>query len=198
MFKNIILVIVLIILASSCGAGVKDDDFKDGVLDDEHRIFVSSISFNGNLSGLSGADKKCTDLARSVGLKREYKGILSSDEGEAIDRISINGPTYLFDSDDEKTEIASVTSFWDTDNEDLIDPIKYDEAGNLVNNEDVWTGTTSEGTYSSGFNETCNNWNSSSSGLNGDYGNNSFTNSNWIEITVDSCDEQKRIYCISQ
>jgi hypothetical protein len=197
--KNFLSLIALIlVLATSCGGDTNMDDFRDGVLDEEHRIFVSSTATNGDISGLFGADMYCKDLASSAGLKRTYKALLSTSSSNAADRLELNGPIYVFDSNGSKVEIASAFSFWNTDSESLSQSVTYDESGTSYAGVDVWSGGDSEGRYQSGFNDVCLDWMSSLSTDDGDYGENNFTDGRWLEANKDSCDIGKRIYCISQ
>jgi hypothetical protein len=64
------------------GAGVK-------------RVFVTSVTFSGNLGGVTGADAKCATAAEAQTLGGTWKAWISSGSVNAIDRINDVGPWYL-------------------------------------------------------------------------------------------------------
>jgi len=55
------------------------------------RVFITRESFNGDLGGLSGADKKCQELAEKQGLEGEWKAFLGDDENPAVERVKTEG-----------------------------------------------------------------------------------------------------------
>lgn len=64
------------------GAGVK-------------RVFVTSVTYSGNLGGVAGADAKCATAAEAQSLGGAWKAWISSGSVNAIDRINDVGPWYL-------------------------------------------------------------------------------------------------------
>jgi hypothetical protein len=55
------------------------------------RVFITESSFNGNLEGLEGADKKCQEEAEKLGLKGTWKAFLGDDSTLAVDRLNLDG-----------------------------------------------------------------------------------------------------------
>lgn len=179
----------------SCGSPAGDGEV-DGVGAGEHRIFISSQTYSGNLNGLVGADAKCQGLASSAGLSKTYKAILSSLSETARQRLSLVGAVYIFDSSGQRQQVAPLgTDLWGSS---LSAAIERDENGVLVTGL-VWTGTDSDGANAGSTLENCSNWSASSAALNGSIGDSSQTNGFWLEEpTPDSCDSFRRIYCVSQ
>lgn len=58
---------------------------------DLRRAFITKKSFNGNLEGLDGADKKCQQEAEEQELNGEWKAFLGDDSITAIDRLNLTG-----------------------------------------------------------------------------------------------------------
>jgi hypothetical protein len=61
------------------------------------RVFVTSVTYDGNLGGASGADAKCQTAADAQVLGGTWKAWISSGSTNAIDRINDVGPWYLVD-----------------------------------------------------------------------------------------------------
>ncbi len=96
-----------------------------------HKLFVTSTTQAGNLSGLTGADQTCQTLAAAAGLTSSrvvYKAVLSSLAYDAIRRIRILGPVY----DTQGNRIARAGSFFSATHETGI---RYNENGTEVPNE---------------------------------------------------------------
>lgn len=189
-----ILIFIVLFTFNSCGSPDSEVQKLDGVPIDGHRIFVSSQLFNGNLSGTSGADEKCQQLAIDAGLSKSYKAILSSDSQSAIDRILITDKVYVVTSQDNYKVVAnSASDFWDTDNNELLYSVSFSEQLNQVE-KTPWTGTTSSGDTNINH---CQNWTSSNNSEKGDVGDTTRKNSFWINSNFDTCDSEYPIYCIS-
>jgi len=103
------------------------------------RIFVSSQKYSGNLNGIHGADKKCTELANSAGLEGKWIAVLSDSKTNARDRV-IDPPWPLYNMGDKLVAISS-GDLWDGS---IENPVKYNEYRVEVNDE-VWTGTFPDG-----------------------------------------------------
>ena len=184
-------------LMASCGADSTSGEGTDGVGASEHRAFVTSGTYSGGLGGLSGADSTCSSAASAAGLSRTYNAILSDSSTSADDRLAFSGSIYVVDSNDEKTLVAgSGSELWNTSSNDLTNQINIDENGDTVTADDyVWTGTTSEGGAQI---DNCSDWTSSSSSINGDYGNLDLIDSGWIKYGFDTCEQSFHLYCVSQ
>jgi hypothetical protein len=153
-------------------------------------VFVSSLTYNGNLGGLAGADQKCQSLATAAGLPQNtYRAWLSTSTVNAIDRLGsargwvrVDGKPFA----DTKADITSGK---------IYHPIRVDETGVFVNDISsllVWTGTNSIGTVSG---RTCSDWTTNNNAVGGDLGScdgvgATFTLSNWVQ-----CNNTRRLYC---
>lgn len=184
-------------LASSCGNPSGNGvGVVDGVEGLDHRIFITSTVYNGNLGGISGADVKCQAAASSVGLSKTYKAILSSDSERARERLNLIGAVHAFDTEGEKETIVSLAQdLWSSS---LLRAVARDEEGNYAASM-VWTGTDSDGGNIGSTIENCGNWTDGSAGDNGAVGDSQRVNGLWLEEPApDACDELRPIYCISQ
>lgn len=138
--------------ALGCGGG--DDVVDPGPTATPKVVFVSSLTYNGNLGGLAGADAECQRLAQSAGLTGTYRSFLSDGTTAAISRISRSGPYSRRDglrvADDWNGLSAGV----------LQNPISLNELGAAVSPSPnlTWTGTTFTGTPSP---RTCSGWTTS-------------------------------------
>lgn len=198
--KKLILWLSLCLLFKSCGdvAGGSATD-SDGVASDEHRIFISSSTHDGNLGGISGANTICANLASGAGLTRTYKAVLSDDSNAADSSggLQFVGSIFVVDSSGEKTVVAgSGSELWGTDSNNLTATINVNESGTTITSTvNTWTGTNSNGGSQT---DNCTNWSSNSSSVLGQIGNSSFTNDQWVETGTTNCNTTLRIYCVSQ
>ncbi|MCT4641399.1 MAG: DUF1554 domain-containing protein [Bacteriovoracaceae bacterium] len=190
--KRSIIFSIFVILVS-CG-GESSINIVDGISDSEHRIFVTSESYNGNLGAIAGANTKCAALASSAGLKRTYKALISDSSSDAVSSIVLKGSIYIFDDLDEKRLVAiSPSSLWSTSSTDLLNTITYDEKGQYLA-KNVWSGSFDGG--NSSFDH-CLNWTSSNGSNNGTIGDNSQSDARWINSASFACNATYGIYCIS-
>jgi len=153
--------------------------------------FVTSLTYDGNLEGLAGADGICQSRATAAGLPANtYKAWLSSSAEHAIDRLGaargwvrVDGKPFA----DTKADIVAGKIFH---------PLRVDENGNFDNNiwgSSVWTGTKPDGTvHPTG---TCNNWNSPDAGLEGTDGHDDGVSVAFTSTGASSCDSTSRLYC---
>lgn len=58
---------------------------------DLRKVFITENSWNGNLEGLEGADKKCQAEADSGGLTGTWKALLGNDQTVAVSRLNLEG-----------------------------------------------------------------------------------------------------------
>ena len=185
----------LLILLSSCGQEAGGGEGTDGVAVADHRIFVTSVSYTGaELGGLANADSKCTSLAATAGLERNYKAIVSDTSGNAKNRLVFTGGVYAVPSSGESELIVATGSdLWGTDTKNLLTSVNIDENGSSASSY-VWTGTDSDGAVLVG--EHCSNWTSTASS--GRRGHTDQSDDRWVEDTDISCTNSYPIYCISQ
>ncbi len=184
-------IFLIILIFVSCGTESSSDK-KDGILDGEHRIFVSSQTYTGNIGGLEGADEKCTELARAAKLKRNYRAILSTSSEEAKTRLNLQGTVYLFGSSGVLTVVELGTNLWSGE---LLHEINFNENQESIT-ANVWTGTDSDGgTF---FDDHCQDWTSDSGSETGSFGESTSLTDNALESDVSECDQNLAIYCISE
>ncbi len=172
-----------------------DIDNSDGVGPDEHRVFVSSITHNGNFGGLEGADAICQQLAESVGLRREYKAIMSDADNAANTRLVLNGGSIkIFDAAGNALVVKANGDLWDGQN--LSNPMNRDELGSAQLGN-TWTGTDFEGHVVP--NRHCQNWTvGNNSFVRGEFGFIGAATSFWIDAGNGGSPAQLRLYCITQ
>ena len=142
-----------------------------------YKVFNSSVKYNGNLGGLTGADTKCQSRAGAAGLTGTFKAWLSTSTVDAKDRIPDAGYVLV-----NGTLVANNKA-------DLIDgsiqnAIRINEFGNTVTNSYTWTGTLQNGTKHT---SNCTNWTTSNSSYSGDRGHKDRVNTTWTNYGVASC-----------
>jgi hypothetical protein len=179
----------------SCG-GESNSGSQDGVADGDHRIFVTSTSYTGNLGGISGANAKCAGHASSVGLTKVYKAILSDSTADVVNTLQITGGVYLFtDNTNITLVVAAGSELWDTDTKDLLNTVGVDESYNSIT-ATPWTGSDSDGTLAIS-NDHCTNW--TTTATEGQVGSSIITTDAWLEGTADVlCSNSHPIFCISE
>jgi hypothetical protein len=154
------------------------------------RIFVSSASYVGSsLTGVAGADQRCSLAAQAQDLGGTWKAIVSSNTQSPTDRIADVGPWYLLDGTkvfNNKAGLASTP----------LVPINIDEQGEALNGTSdsmVWTGTLSGAVI--GY--SCDGWGGSDpeGGTNGLWS----STSQWLDSSQFSdCGDSHHLYCIEQ
>lgn len=190
--RKLSVVTVFLILIVSCGVQ-EGGDQKDGISDSDHRVFVTSSTYNGNLGGFAGADSRCKEAADNSGLERTYKAIVSTSTSDAEVRLNITGGVYMFTNSSTRVLIASSgVDLWGATTVDLLNSINISEIYSSIIS-DVWTGTNSEGGQMA--TDTCSDW--ASTAGNGFYGNPTKVNADWVEDSPDNCSSTKHLYCIS-
>ncbi len=176
----------------ACGVSDSSDE-ADGISSSDHRIFVTSNSFNGSLGGISGADDKCLLAARAAGLERTYRAILSTASSNAEERLNITGNVFVFtDSETPQLVAPSGVALWGTRLSSLNGAINRDEFFNL-SAVSVWTGTGIEGDFIAG--NTCSDWSFNSGS--GFTGRSDSISQDWVENIPANCSASNRLYCIS-
>lgn len=154
-------------------------------------VFASSTTYPGTLGGLSGADSICNSLKGSI--SGTFVAWLSNSTIGAKDRIP-TGSYYLTNPLNLQTVGTKIA-----DNKaDLLDgtldtKINRDQSGSSIGgHQNVWTGTNSNGTLNA---NNCNNWQSSSSSVNGLGGDTDVTSSTWTAKQNNACNQNLKLYC---
>ncbi|MDC0667068.1 hypothetical protein [Nannocystis radixulma] len=143
-------------------------------------VFASSVTYSGNLGGLTGADAKCQSLARAANRPGTYKAWLSDDTGSPSTRMTQSLKPYTLVGG---TVIA--TNWTDLTDGTLLAPINITETGGPVatatfcgpNPSPVWSDTTFSGTLLN-TDQSCGNWTGSASSE-GALGDATATTTNW-------------------
>jgi hypothetical protein len=162
------------------------------------RIFITSDFFDGNLlarapgsvDGLAAGDQLCREAALRASLGGDWRAWLSSDTVDAIDRIQDLGPWYdlegtlLFDNLAELPDGPQ-------------SPIWYDEAGQFLASDRIWTGTIFDGS-SGPMIATCTSWTSGAMGELARIGQVGRTGDAWTFQTMTSCDQSAHLICFEQ
>lgn len=194
MMKKILLSTVLMTSIISCGSPDGTTEDTDGLTPENHRVFVTSTSHQGNFGNLTTADLKCKEAAEGAGLTRTYRAILSTAAQTAISRLNFTGSIYIFTSTTEKLLVAaSEADLWGSGSKVFLNKINIDEKYASTSGVSVWTGTTSDGGVA---NDNCTDW-TVTTGL-GWYGNPDKLDTEWTESNTANCNNSYRIYCISQ
>lgn len=157
-------------------------------------VFVSSIAYQGNLGGVSGADAKCQILAEKAGLPGTYKAWISVD--------NLLEPKLTFRKSNAPYTLTNRTTIADDWN-DLIDGT-LDNRFNIDENGWnggglVWTNTYQSGDQVTTIHDNCKGYTSNSSTRTGNVGDTFVTtNGHWSSILDVSCDIFRPLYCFQQ
>ena len=172
-----------------------DPDIIDGVniANGEHRIFVTSTTYGGNLGGYSGACAKCAQRAAAAGLQLTYKAILSDNLGSAPERLQFQGGAiYKLNQSGQKTAVDLDGYLWNG----VDAAVNFDEWGATVGASFPWTGTESWGA-SAPVNNCVDWWDNDGFFFNGRVGSTSSI-TNWLSTGNSGCNSLRKLYCISQ
>ena len=164
-----------------------------------HYIFLTSLTYDGNLGGLSGADGLCSSHASTgtltAPLGLTWKALISiHGVVDARDRVSWVGPVY---------DVAGNLATNDPDTwpwvKDGTSTIDVDENGNGPPGSYVWTGSNVYG-VSVGPNNDCNGWTDNTGTYNGWSGETDYFDlPAWIDSFSHECDaDWFSLYCVSE
>ena len=191
-------VFLFVLIFSFYSCGENSSNLTDGVEDGNHRIFVTSTSYNGNLGGISGANSTCATHASNAGLTKTYKALLSDSTADIVNNLQVSGSVYIFsDSSTRLLVVTAASDLWNSDSQDLLNSIQYDEKFNVLSSVTPWTGTDSDGTVALTGNH-CSNWSSDGSGVSGQVGSATDVDDRWLEGSSVTCDNQHPLICISE
>ena len=156
---------------------------------------VSPPPFPTSFGSLEAADWVCTFAAFNGGLVEGwdgldlvYKAVLSSDTVHAADRTGVTGPVYNTNGDLLASDAADL---WDGS---LATPVGFDEFGNAI----VGTGNTFSGSSVNGLSDTgatCDSWTDTWGPVK--IGHAQDFSGAWVSMTVTTCENPARLYCIS-
>jgi len=151
------------------------------------KAFVSSTLVTGNIGGVIGADALCNNAAKAANLPGVYVAWVSTQNSNAIDRVTANGPWQLVDGTQVFATKAELTGA------NLAQRFNKDEKGNVppAAEDRVWTGTGANGRFNSAD---CNGWAGTAGG--GLVGEAEQRNGGWTSLANEPCTEVNRVYCL--
>jgi hypothetical protein len=156
-------------------------------------VFVSSVTYPGNLGGVKGADATCGGLALAAGLGGSWLAWISDDTTSPSIRFTRSTDPYvLVDGTVVASNWSALTSGGLTHG---VDHDEYDRPVGGATTE-AWTATNSDGTSNGGG---CNEFTSSSHyapyvtvGVSGN------TDPTWTDVYLQFCDRTDHLYCFEQ
>ncbi len=150
-------------------------------------VFGTASEPTGDFGGLSGGDAICQSEADAAGLVGTWVAWLSDGSTNAVDRIaSATGPFNLVNGATIANNHADLTDGT------IATEIDRKANGNWIDDEDVWTGTESNGLAVANH---CNGWTSPSDQLQGLVGDTDSSSSDWTARFDQSCSGTGRLYC---
>ena len=163
---------------------------------DARLAFVTSLEYNGNLGGVSGADKHCADRASAASLSGSWMAWIAdgADASAPATRFSFKAPKGYA-----RTDGTKIADDWaDLTDGSLDAPLSRTESGNIANNneDEAWTNVAASGARKG--NSHCNNWSSNNSNQSGHRGRWTQTNGQWTDANTGGCDRTKRLFCFQQ
>lgn len=165
-------------------------------------IFITGISFDGNLGGITGADNICNMLGTtgsvSTPLNRTWKALLSKSTGGVVnakDRFTWTGPMLDLGG---KT-VTKDPSVWPWVDAGEGSKIAVNQNGGGPDDSYVWTGSTIDGVTKGAGND-CNGWTDATNNFNGWSGQTSnFPAKDWIDSFSTTCPSANYgLYCIGE
>lgn len=162
-------------------------------------VFVSSVTFTGDIGGLSGADAECQSLAGAAGLTKNgqvFRAWLSDGVTSAAQRLTHPDDSLIL------VDGTLVASGWtDLTDGGLAHPIDLDEHGQPVAAPDyAWTGTAWNGGSKDPL-KSCAGWTSSiitEKGLRGWAAQDTIEWTEAINFGEAACHKSGHIYCLQQ
>jgi hypothetical protein len=183
----------------------------DVVVGGSKLVFVTSITFIGDLGGLSGADGKCQQLANAASRAGTFKAWLSSTTESAGARLTHStGPYVLVNSTQVAANWVGLTSGT------LLNPIDVTETGGPAPNSNIlcssspvpaaWTSTAVNGALATTQGATCADWTTSGQSNGAILGLPQLTSASWTDGcssqtpvgTSTICSGAAALYCIEQ
>ena len=162
----------------------------------EKTVFVTSVSFNGNLGGLKGADDKCqaqADDPASIVPSGTYLAWLSDGTDSPNTRFTKSSHPYLLP---DGTKIAE--NYTDLTDGSIQHFINIDPTGKTVGQNPFWTGTNEDGTTAQPF-RTCTGWMEPITNARGMIGSTGHTLTTWSSQAQNRCNTiRNRLACFQQ
>lgn len=160
------------------------------------QVFVTASTYNGDLNGRTGADSKCAARATAAGLSGTFKAWIADSNSvtnQPYVHFTQHPGEYRFPNG-----VKLANNFADLAATVHEIPFNIDESGNTVPDSQVWTNVTPAG-YIDNSGRDCQEWQSSNSGTDGNYGLTAATDDTWTLNTGSSnCNQLKRLFCVEQ
>ena len=177
------------VLISACAAPVSNER-------NEKAVFVTSVSFNGNLGGLKGADDKCqvqADDPASIVPSGTYLAWISDGTDSPNTRFTKSSHPYLLP---DGTKIAE--NYADLTDGSIQHFINMDPTGKTVGVNPFWTGTNEDGTTAQQL-QTCTGWMDPITNARGMVGSTGHTSTSWSSYQQSRCNTiPNRLVCFQQ
>ena len=161
----------------------------------EKTVFVTSVSFNGNLGWLTGADAKCqaqADGPASIVPSGTYLAWLSDGTDSPDTRFAKSSHPYLLP---DGTKIAE--DYSDLTDGSILHPINIDPTGQRLGVQLFWAATKADGRTAQSF-LTCAGWTNSTGKFRGALGGTAKTSTLWSERSMERCGLTARLACFQQ
>jgi hypothetical protein len=158
-------------------------------------VCVTSVSFSGNLGGLTGADAKCqaeADGPASVVPSGTYLAWLSDGTDSPDTRFTRSANPYLLP---DGTKIAE--DFADLTDGSILHPIDIDSTGKPLGKQLFWAATNADGTTAQSF-LTCAGWVDPYATAKGMAGSTIETGKLWSSYQYDRCKRSHQLACFQQ
>ena len=161
----------------------------------EKTVFVTSVSFNGNLGGLAGADAICqaeADGPASIVPSGTYLAWLSDGTDSPDTRFTRSAHPYTLP---DGTKIAE--DFSDMTDGSILHTFNIDPTGKPLGKQRIWTGTRTDGTTAESF-LTCGGWVEAYVYSKGMVGSTMKTGTLWSSRAYDRCERSHKLACFQQ
>jgi hypothetical protein len=178
-----------------------DVSLADGIAPGGKQIFVIESTFGfpgGNLGGTAGADNMCQNDSYKPG-RGTYKALIVSSTRRACVTsncsTSNEGIDWVLTANTKYVQKDSIKEVFTTNANGIFIFGTMTNKFTTFASSQYYTGLT--GTWQTSAN-TCNNWTSSSGGVNGQVGDGSFTTTAAISSTTVPCSGTQRLVCVEQ
>lgn len=160
----------------------------------ERVVFVTSLSYQGDLGGVAGADAKCQATADQAGLAsikgRTFVAWVSTTQTSPALRFAQGTRAYVG-----ATGMLIAADWQDLTNGGLAGGIDLDENG-VKRGDGAWTGTKSAGATFAG--DSCLDWTAKEFLAGGARGNVGGSGAGWSSGATDPCGLFHRLYCFEK
>ena len=165
-------------------------------------IFISSMSYAGDLGGLTGADSLCSEMAaagsKTSELGLSWKALMSTSTGGVVnarDRFVWTGPLL----DVFGNQVTFDPAVWPWADGGDSSSIEFNESGGPPDDSYSFSGTTVDG-LTQGEGTDCDGWTNATNAFETTAGETShFPDATWLESFSSGCDNDYHgIYCVSE